>query len=128
LELEKVAEAQAKRKTIKSIRQEAFNMAHLRAKKAAEYKMLKMTADVRNKEERCAAIKKGFFALDHMRNRYLSQNSFTICHMLYAICHMPYAILHSCLFISISYPILVFFNLLLYLCFLITISYSISVF
>lgn len=43
-------------------------MASLRAKKAQEYRMLKIAADLKNKDERCDAIKKGFFALDHMRN------------------------------------------------------------
>ena len=43
-------------------------MAQIRAKKAEEYKLQKITADLRYKDERCEAIKKGFFALDHMRN------------------------------------------------------------
>ena len=67
-ELERVKQSQLKRQCIKSIRQEAFNMAHLRAQKAQEYKLMKVMADLRNKDERCAAIKKGFFALNDMRN------------------------------------------------------------
>jgi hypothetical protein len=67
-ELKHVREAQQKRQTIKAIRQEAFKMASLRAKKAHEYKMMKVMADIQNKEERCSAIKKGFFALNDMRN------------------------------------------------------------
>lgn len=43
-------------------------MAKLRAKKAQDYKLLKLHIDIRNKDERCAAIRKGFFALDQMRN------------------------------------------------------------
>lgn len=49
-------------------RQEAFKMASYRARKAEEYRMLKIAADLKNKEDRCNAIKKGFSALDHMRN------------------------------------------------------------
>jgi uncharacterized membrane-anchored protein YjiN (DUF445 family) len=49
-------------------RQEAFKMAAHRARKAQEYKMMKIAADLKNKDDRCEAIKKGFFALDHMRN------------------------------------------------------------
>ena len=67
-ELKRVQEAQDKRKCIKSIRQEAFNMAAHRARKAQEYKMMRLNAEIKNKDDRCAAIKKGFFALDHMRN------------------------------------------------------------
>lgn len=43
-------------------------MAAHRARKAHEYKMMKVMADLKNKDDRCDAIKKGFFALDHMRN------------------------------------------------------------
>jgi len=94
-ELKRVKEAQDKRKCIKAIRfivnveksvtlpfsnfflllccvimcrQEAFVMAAHRARKAQEYKMMRLAAELKNKDDRCAAIKKGFFALDHMRN------------------------------------------------------------
>jgi hypothetical protein len=43
-------------------------MASYRARKAEEYRLLKIAADLKNKEDRCNAIKKGFFALDQMRN------------------------------------------------------------
>lgn len=67
-ELKKVQEAQEKRRTIKAIRQEAYNMANMRAKKAQDYRLARLNHDLRTKEERCKAIKNGFYALDHMRN------------------------------------------------------------
>lgn len=92
-ELQHVKEAQDKRRCIKAIRwvacaavrvlffpshlcgvvsfhcrQEAFKMAAHRARKAEEYRLMKVAADLKNKDDRCAAIKQGFRALDVMRN------------------------------------------------------------
>jgi myosin heavy subunit len=67
-ELEKVREAQERRRSIKSIRQEAHEIALRRAQKAEEYRMNKIKEDIKNKEERMSAIKQGFHVLDHMRN------------------------------------------------------------
>jgi hypothetical protein len=67
-ELEKVREAQERRRAIKSIRQEAHEIALRRAQKAEEYRMNKIKEDIKNKEERMSAIKQGFHVLDHMRN------------------------------------------------------------
>ena len=67
-ELIKVREAQEKRRSIKAIRQEAFEMAAMRARKAQEYRMAKLSHDLQAKEERAKAIKMGFYALNHMRN------------------------------------------------------------
>ena len=43
-------------------------MAAHRARKAKEYRMMRIAADLKNKDDRCQAIKKGFYALNHMRN------------------------------------------------------------
>jgi len=67
-ELAKVRDAQEKRRRIKAIRQESFKIAYIRAQKQNEYRLMKQHTDLKYKEERSAAIKKGFFALDHMRN------------------------------------------------------------
>ena len=67
-ELAKVRDAQEKRRRIKAIRQESFKIAYIRAQKQDEYRLMKQHTDLKYKEERSAAIKKGFFALDHMRN------------------------------------------------------------
>lgn len=67
-ELAKVRDAQEKRRRIKAIRQESFKIASIRAQKQDEYRLMKQHTDLKYKEERSAAIKKGFFALDHMRN------------------------------------------------------------
>ena len=89
-ELGKVKEAQIKRRCIKSIkyrnfqsqkisltiathnqtwyRQESFEMASMRARKAHEYKMAKLMKDIQDKDIRSNAIKKGFQVLNQMRN------------------------------------------------------------
>lgn len=66
--MEKVREAQERRKTIKAIRQEAHEIALFRAQKAEEYRREKLLQQLRDKEERANAIKKGFETLDNMRN------------------------------------------------------------
>ncbi len=67
-ELEKVRESQDRRRTIKAIRQEAHEIALLRAQKVEEYRREKLLQQLRDKEERTNAIKKGFETLDQMRN------------------------------------------------------------
>jgi hypothetical protein len=67
-ELEKIQEAQERRRAIKAIRQEAHEIALMRARKMEEYRLTKLKETVKNKEDRMAAIKQGFHVLDHMRN------------------------------------------------------------
>lgn len=67
-ELEKVQEAQERRKRIKAIRREAFEIAKFRAAKAEEYRKQRLEQEIKDKEERSAAIKRGFHILEHMRN------------------------------------------------------------
>lgn len=66
--LEKVKEAVDKRRCIKSIKKEAFEISSMRAQKVKEYKMDKLNRDIKNKDVRCNAIKKGFQVLNQMRN------------------------------------------------------------
>ncbi len=49
-------------------RQEAYEIANMRAKKVEEYKRQKLLQDIKDKDDRCAAIKRGFGVLEHMRN------------------------------------------------------------
>eukprot|EP01035_Chromulina_nebulosa_P023788 gene23788-30854_t len=67
-ELGKVKEAQTKRRCIKSIKQESFEMSSMRARKAHEYKMAKLMKEIQDKDIRSNAIKKGFQVLNQMRN------------------------------------------------------------
>ena len=67
-ELNKVREAQERRRSIKAIRDEGYEMAKARARKAQEYRMEKLNKELREKQERSDAIKKGFFVLNQMRN------------------------------------------------------------
>lgn len=67
-ELEKVRLAQERRKMIKAIRQEAHEIALFRAQKTEEYRKEKLLQQLKDKEERTMAIKRGFQTLDQMRN------------------------------------------------------------
>lgn len=49
-------------------RQESYEIAAARARKAQEYKMMKLNQQLKDKEDRCNAIKKGFTVLNQMRN------------------------------------------------------------
>jgi hypothetical protein len=67
-ELEKVKEAQERRRRIKAIRKEAFDIAAFRKMKADEYRKQQLEQDIQDKAQRSQAIKRGFHILDHMRN------------------------------------------------------------
>ena len=67
-ELEKVKDGIEKRRGIKAIKQEAFEISAMRTKKVKEYKMDKLNRDIQNKDMRCNAVKKGFQVLGQMRN------------------------------------------------------------
>ena len=69
LELEKVREAQEKRRVIKSIRQEAFELQAMRKKKADDHRMHQIEESIRIKDEKCAAIQRGYATLTFMRNK-----------------------------------------------------------
>jgi len=66
-ELEKVKEAQDRRRNFKAIRQEAHEIALQRAQKAEEYRREKVLQQLQFKEERSNAIKEGFQMLSQMR-------------------------------------------------------------
>jgi hypothetical protein len=67
-EMEKVREAQERRRRIKTIRREAYEIAKFRADRAEEYRKQRLEQEIRDKEERSAAIRRGFHILEHMRN------------------------------------------------------------
>eukprot|EP01031_Cornospumella_fuschlensis_P042483 gene42483-51898_t len=67
-ELEKVREAQDRRKMIKALRQEAYTINSIREKKKEEYRLAKIQKQLQDKEERLSAIRKGFTVLSSMRN------------------------------------------------------------
>lgn len=67
-ELEKIREAQERRKSIKSIREEAHEIALMRAQKMEEYRLAKIKESIKHKEDRTMAIRQGFHILGHMRN------------------------------------------------------------
>ena len=67
-ELKKVQDAQDRRRQLKSIRQEAYEISAARRRKQKDYKMNKLERELQNKEIRCNAIKKGFQVLGQMRN------------------------------------------------------------
>lgn len=67
-ELQKLEDAQERRRRIKAIRREAFEISKLRAQRAEEYRKQCLEREIRDKEERSAAIRKGFHVLEHMRN------------------------------------------------------------
>jgi len=68
-ELDKVREAQERRRGIKSIRQEAYDIAAMRKKKADEYRMRLAQQAIKNKNDKCEAIQNGFLTLSQMRNK-----------------------------------------------------------
>eukprot|EP01038_Epipyxis_sp_PR26KG_P006287 gene6287-8656_t len=67
-ELDKVRNSQNKRRLIKALRQEAYQNAANRKKRADDYHMMKLQKQLKDKEDRCNAIKKGFQVLRQMRN------------------------------------------------------------
>lgn len=67
-EMAKVQAAQNKRRNIKAIRQEAYDIAYARTQKANEYRMQKLNKDIADKEQRSQNIKQGFNMLNQMRN------------------------------------------------------------
>ena len=67
-ELERVRDAQQRRKNIKAIRQEAFELSAVRRQKAVEHRNEKLVEALQRKEGRANAIKEGEATLDHMRS------------------------------------------------------------
>lgn len=67
-ELDRVRAAQENRRTIKMIHQEAYELSAMRRKKQNDYKMMKMMEAVKNKDDRCTAIREGNYQLQKMRN------------------------------------------------------------
>jgi hypothetical protein len=68
-ELEKVKAARQRRQQLKEIRQEAFDLAAARRKKAKDYQDSKQKKAIRDKDDKCQAIQDGFKTLSHMRNK-----------------------------------------------------------
>ena len=66
-ELEKTKLEQERRRNIKLIRQEAFELASSRRKKANEYKEAKLMASLKMKDDKYQAIKGGYKKLEDMR-------------------------------------------------------------
>jgi len=66
-ELEKVKDAQEKRRSHKAIRQEAYDLAATRKKKADDYRKRMAEKAIRDKDSKCAAIQNGFQTLTQMR-------------------------------------------------------------
>lgn len=66
-ELDKVKDAQLKRRSIKAIRQEAYDLAATRKKKADEYHRRMAEQAIKIKNDKCTAIKNGFLTLSQMR-------------------------------------------------------------
>ena len=66
-ELEKMKVEQERRRNIKMIRQEAFELASSRQKKADEYKEAKLMMSLKQKDDRYQAIKSGYKRLEDMR-------------------------------------------------------------
>jgi hypothetical protein len=67
-ELERVRDAQERRRNLKAIRQEAFELAAVRHKKAEDHRAAQLAEAIRRKEERCRVIKEGEATLDKMRS------------------------------------------------------------
>ncbi|RYH28548.1 hypothetical protein EON65_11775 [archaeon] len=67
-ELEKVREAQDRRKMIKALRQEAYTINSIREKKKEDYRLAKIQKQLKDKEDRLSAIRQGFNVLSSMRN------------------------------------------------------------
>lgn len=66
-ELDKVKDAQEKRRGIKAIRQEAYDLAAMRKKKADDYRRRMAEKAIRDKDNKCMAIQNGFQTLSQMR-------------------------------------------------------------
>ena len=66
-ELDKVKDAQDKRRSIKAIRQEAYDLAATRKKKADDYRKRLAEKAIRDKDNKCKAIQNGFQTLTQMR-------------------------------------------------------------
>jgi hypothetical protein len=66
-ELDKVKAAQEKRKSNKAIRQEAYDLASSRKKKADDYRKRMAEKAIQDKDNKCLAIKNGFQTLTQMR-------------------------------------------------------------
>jgi len=66
-ELDKVKAAQDKRKSNKAIRQEAYDLASSRKKKADDYRKRLAEKAIQDKDNKCLAIKNGFQTLTQMR-------------------------------------------------------------
>ena len=68
-ELDKVREAQEKRRGIKAIRQEAYDLAATRKRKADDYRKRLAEKAIRDKDKKCLAIQNGFQTLTQMRTK-----------------------------------------------------------
>lgn len=68
-ELGKVQKARERRQQLKDIRQEAFDLAAARRKKAVEYQDSQNKKAIRDKDDKCQAIQDGFKTLSQMRNK-----------------------------------------------------------
>ncbi len=68
-ELGKVQKARERRQTLKDIRQEAFDLAATRRKKAMDYQDSMNKKAIRDKDDKCQAIQDGFKTLSQMRNK-----------------------------------------------------------
>ena len=66
-ELDRVRDAQERRRNIKAIRQESFELAAVRQKKAVDHKNDQLLETIRRKKERARAIKEGEDTLSRMR-------------------------------------------------------------
>lgn len=66
-ELDKVKNSQQKRRSIKAIRQEAYDLAATRKKKADKYRQRLAEMAIKNKNDKCTAIQNGFLTLSQMR-------------------------------------------------------------
>lgn len=68
-ELGKVQKARERRQQLKDIRQEAFDLAATRRKKAMDYQDSMNKKAIRDKDDKCQAIQDGFKTLSQMRNK-----------------------------------------------------------
>jgi hypothetical protein len=65
-ELEKVAAQMERRRRLKAIRQEAYDIAAARQRKADEHRKARIEHEIRTKENRCKAISEGYNTLSYM--------------------------------------------------------------
>ena len=68
-ELDKVEAARKRRQQLKEIRQEAFDLAAARRKKAMEHGEALRKQAIKDKDDKCQAIQDGFKTLSKMRNK-----------------------------------------------------------